>query len=63
MTDITNDWCLEGTELFMGGINLVGWLSRFQAHTGSVTRYATFVRRLSEAAAPWEGESAGRTPT
>jgi hypothetical protein len=27
MTDLTKDWCLEGTEQFMGGITLVGWLS------------------------------------
>jgi hypothetical protein len=24
MTDLTKDWYLEGTEIFMGGINLVG---------------------------------------
>jgi hypothetical protein len=29
MTDLTKDWCLGGTELFMGGITLVGWLSGF----------------------------------
>jgi hypothetical protein len=29
MTDLTKDWCLEGTELFMGEIILVGWLSEF----------------------------------
>jgi hypothetical protein len=27
MTDLSKDWCLGGTELFMGGITLVGWLS------------------------------------
>jgi hypothetical protein len=37
---------------------LVGWLSGFSAQTGSVAnwRYATFVRRLGEAAAPGGGE-------
>jgi len=37
---------------------LVGWLSGFRAKTGSVAnrRYATFVRRLGEAAAPGGGE-------
>jgi hypothetical protein len=29
MTDLTNYWCLGGTELFMGGITVVGWLSQF----------------------------------
>jgi hypothetical protein len=29
MTDHTKDWCLGGTELFTGGITLVGWLSGF----------------------------------
>jgi hypothetical protein len=29
MSDCTKDWCLGGTELFMGGITLVGWLSGF----------------------------------
>jgi hypothetical protein len=29
MTDLTEDWCLEGTTLVMGGITLVGWLSGF----------------------------------
>jgi hypothetical protein len=27
MTDLTEDWCLGGTELFMVEIALVGWLS------------------------------------
>jgi len=38
---------------------LVGWLSGFRAQTSSVTywSYATFVRRLGEAAAPGGGES------
>ena len=38
----------------MGWINLIGWLSGFRAQTGSVAywRYATYVRRLGEAAAP-----------
>ena len=43
----------------MGGINfgwLVGWLSGFRAQTGPVASYATFDRRLGEAAAPGEGE-------
>jgi len=37
---------------------LVDWLSGFRAQTGSVAywSYATFVRRLGEAAAPGEGE-------
>jgi len=37
---------------------LVGWLSGFRAQTGSVAYwcYATFVRRLGEAAAPGGGE-------
>jgi len=37
---------------------LVGWLSGFRAQTGSVAnwRYATFFRRLVEAAAPGGGE-------
>jgi len=37
---------------------LVGWLSGFRAKTGSVAygSYATFVRRLGEAAAPGKGE-------
>jgi hypothetical protein len=29
MTDLTKDWCLGGTELFMEGTTLVGWLSGF----------------------------------
>jgi hypothetical protein len=29
MTGLTKDWCIGGTELFKGGINLVGWLSGF----------------------------------
>jgi hypothetical protein len=47
----------------MGGINF-GWLAVWvQAHSGSVTnwKYATFVRRLVEAAALGD-ESAGRVP-
>jgi len=45
----------------MGGLKfgwLVGWLSGFRAQTGSFAnwRYATFVRRLGEAAAPGRGE-------
>jgi hypothetical protein len=40
----------------MGEVNF-GWLSGF-----ANWRYATFVRRLGEAAAPGEG-SAGRAPT
>ena len=42
----------------MGGINLVGWLSGFRTQIGSVanSRYATFVRRLGEAAARGGGE-------
>ena len=37
---------------------LVGWLSGFRAQTGSVAyrSYATFVRRLGEAAVPGRGE-------
>ena len=37
---------------------MVGWLSGFQAQTGSVAywSYATFVRRLGESAAPWGRE-------
>jgi len=37
---------------------LVGWLSGFRAQTGSVAycSYATFVRRLGEAAVPGGGE-------
>jgi len=37
---------------------LVGWLSGFRAQTGSVAywSYATFVRRLGDAAAPGGGE-------
>jgi len=40
----------------MGGINFA-WLAEFWAQTGSVAnwRYATFVRRLGEAAAPGGG--------
>jgi len=43
---------------------LVGWLYGFRAQTGAVAywSYATFVRRLGEAATPGEG-SAGRVPT
>jgi hypothetical protein len=53
MTHLTKDWCLGGTKLVIGGITLVGWLSGFLAKTGSVAnrKYATFVRRLGEAAA------------
>jgi len=42
---------------------LVGWLSGFRAQTGSVAywSYATFVRRLGEAAAPG-GEECGPCP-
>jgi len=42
----------------MGGITLVASLSGFRAQTRSVAywSYATFVRRLGEAAAPWGGE-------
>jgi len=45
----------------MGVVNfgwLVGWLSGFRAQTGSITYwcYATFVRRLGEAATPGGGE-------
>jgi hypothetical protein len=29
MIDRPKDWCLGGTKLVMGGINLVGWLSGF----------------------------------
>ena len=37
---------------------MVGWLSGFRAQIGSVAywSYATFVRRLGEAAVPGEGE-------
>jgi len=47
----------------MGGINLVGWLSGFRSLTDSVAnwRYATFVRRLGEAAAPG-GRECGSCP-
>jgi len=42
----------------MGVITLVGWLSGFRTQTGSIAYwcYATFVRRLDEAAAPGGGE-------
>jgi hypothetical protein len=58
LTDLTQDYSLGGTELIMGGINFVGWLSGFWAQNGSVTnwRYATYVRRFGEAAAPGGGE-------
>ena len=47
----------------MGGIRLAVWLSGFRAQTGSVTywRYATFVRRLGESAAPG-GRECGPCP-
>jgi hypothetical protein len=58
MTVLTKDWCRGGTKLVMGGTTLVGWLSGFWAQTGSIAnrKYATFVRRLGEAAAPGGGE-------
>jgi len=42
----------------MGVITLVGWLTGFRAQTGSVAYwcYATFIRRLDEAAAPGGGK-------
>jgi hypothetical protein len=58
MTDLTKDYCLGGTKTVMGGINLVGLLSLFSAHTDSIVnwRYATLISRLGEAAALSGGE-------
>jgi hypothetical protein len=49
----------------MGGIILVGWLSRLWAQTASVANwgYATFVRHLGEAAETGGKRSAGRAPS
>jgi hypothetical protein len=64
MTYLNKDGCLGGTELFMGGITLVGCLCGFRSQNGSVANswYATF-KRLGAAAAPWKGGITGRAPT